>query len=83
MEKKKKSLTGKVVSDKMQKTATIRVNRVFEHPVFYKIVRRSKLYKAHDEENRCRIGDTVRIIEVKPMSKTKRWSVLEIIDRAE
>jgi small subunit ribosomal protein S17 len=73
----KRVLQGVVVSDKSAKTVTVKVERKIKHPLYNKIIRRSKKYAAHDETNACKIGDTVRIVESKPMSKTKRWAVLE------
>lgn len=78
----KRVLQGVVVSDKAAKTVTVRVERKIKHPLYNKIIRRSKKYAAHDETNACKIGDTVRIIESKPMSKTKRWAVLERVAQA-
>jgi small subunit ribosomal protein S17 len=73
---------GIVVSDKMEKTATVRVDNYVRHPLYGKNVMVSKKYKAHDEENQCRIGDKVKIMETRPLSKDKRWRVVEIIERA-
>jgi small subunit ribosomal protein S17 len=69
-------LTGKVVSDKMDKTVTVLVERRLMHPVYKKFIKRSKKFLAHDEENRCKVGEMVSIIEAPPMSKRKRWIVL-------
>jgi small subunit ribosomal protein S17 len=73
----KRVLQGTVVSDKNDKTVVVRVERRFTHPVMRKTVRRSKRYQAHDAENRCKIGDIVMIQETPPISKTKRWIVVE------
>ncbi|NSW82686.1 MAG: 30S ribosomal protein S17 [Syntrophothermus sp.] len=73
---------GTVVSDKMDKTVTVKVERVMQHPLYRKVVRRSKKYMAHDENNECKTGDVVRIMETRPLSKRKRWRVVEIIERA-
>ena len=73
----KRVLQGVVVSDKSAKTVTVKVERKIRHPLYNKIIRHSKKYAAHDETNACKIGDTVRIVESKPLSKTKRWAVLE------
>lgn len=73
---------GIVVSDKMEKTATVRVDNYVRHLLYGKNVMVSKKYKAHDEENQCRIGDKVKIMETRPLSKDKRWRVVEIIERA-
>ena len=72
----KRILTGTVTSDKNEQTITVLVERRFTHPVLKKTVRRSKKYRAHDSENRFKVGDTVRIIECAPISKTKRWTVM-------
>lgn len=77
----KKVFVGKVVSDKMDKTVTVAVTRLYKHPLYKKYIKRTTKFKAHDEENKCRIGDTVKIIESRPLSKTKRWVVLEILNR--
>jgi small subunit ribosomal protein S17 len=73
----KKIYTGKVVSDKMDKTVVVAVTRLFQHTVYKKTVKRVTKFKAHDEENKHRIGDTVKIIETGPISKEKRWVVIE------
>lgn len=73
---------GIVVSDKMQKTVVVQIDRRMPHPVYGKMVTRSKRLKAHDEENSARVGDTVRIMETRPLSKDKRWRLVEIVDRA-
>ena len=79
---KRKSRTGKVVSDKMQKTVVVAIERRYPHPVYNKMVTRTKRVKAHDEENSAKSGDTVRIMETRPLSKDKRWRVVEIVERA-
>ena len=73
---------GMVVSDKMEKTVVVQIERRVQHPVYGKMVRRTKKLKAHDEENAAKTGDTVRIMETRPLSKDKRWRVVEIIERA-
>jgi len=73
---------GKVVSDKMQKTVVVAIERRVPHPVYGKMVTRTKRLKAHDEENSAKTGDTVRIMETRPLSKDKRWRVVEIVERA-
>ncbi len=78
----KKVYTGKVLSDKMNKTVVVGVARLYQHPVYKKTVKKLTKFKAHDEENRCKVGDLVSIIEARPLSKEKRWAVLEIIERA-
>ena len=72
----KRVLTGRVTSDKMAKTVTVSVERRVMHPLYKKFIRRSKKYAAHDEENLCRVGDTVRIEECAPISKRKTWTVV-------
>jgi small subunit ribosomal protein S17 len=84
MEKRnlRKERTGVVVSDKMQKTIAVAVDRKFKHPIYGKFVTKTKRYMAHDEENTCKMGDTVKIMETRPMSKSKNWRLVEIIERA-
>ena len=78
----RKLRTGKVVSDKMQKTVVVAIERRVQHPVYGKMVTRTTRVKAHDEANSAKTGDTVRIMETRPLSKDKRWRVVEIVDRA-
>lgn len=78
----RKTRIGKVVSDKMEKTVVVSIERRVQHPVYGKMIRRTKKLKAHDEENAAKTGDTVRIMETRPLSKDKRWRVVEIIERA-
>ena len=78
----RKTRVGVVVSDKMQKTVVVAIERRFPHPVYGKMVTRTKRVKAHDEENSAKTGDTVRIMETRPLSKDKRWRVVEIVERA-
>ena len=78
----RKTRTGLVVSDKMQKTVVVAIERRVPHPLYSKMITRTKRVKAHDEENSAKTGDTVRIAETKPLSKDKRWRVVEIISRA-
>ena len=80
--KNKKQLIGEVVSSPMEKTAVIRVERRFPHPMYKKFIRKSKKYYAHDPENICNAGDIVRILDSKPISKHKRWIVLDIEKKA-
>ncbi|MCD6345242.1 MAG: 30S ribosomal protein S17 [Anaerolineae bacterium] len=82
MRERRKHLVGVVVSDKMDKTAVVRVERRYRHPLYKKVVRSSKKYMAHDEKNACRIGDKVRIVESRPLSRHKRWMVEDILERA-
>jgi len=78
----RKERIGQVVSNKMQKTITITVNRKMKHPIYGKFIRSTTKFTAHDEKNDCNIGDTVRIMETRPLSKNKRWRLVEIIERA-
>lgn len=79
---RRKTMVGTVVSDRMEKTVVVAVERVWVHPVYGKRLRRTKRYKAHDEANACRVGDRVRLMETRPLSREKRWRVCEIIERA-
>ena len=74
--------TGRVISDKMNKTVVIAIEDHVKHPVYGKIVKRTKKIHAHDENNECGIGDFVEVMETRPLSKTKRWRVVEIIEKA-
>jgi small subunit ribosomal protein S17 len=78
----KQTLIGKVTSDKMNKTVTVLVERKVKHPLYDKVVKKSNKFHAHDETNDCKEGDVVEIISSKPMSKTKAWSVVRVIERA-
>lgn len=78
----RKERVGVVISDKMDKTVTVSSLRLVQHPLYKKSIKRTKKFKAHDEKNDCHIGDTVRIRETRPLSKTKRWRVIEVIERA-
>jgi small subunit ribosomal protein S17 len=73
---------GTIVSDKMDKTVVVKCERQFAHPIYKKIVKRTTRFKAHDEANDCHVGDTVRIMETRPLSRDKRWRVVEVIERA-
>jgi len=75
-----KERVGTVVSDKMDKTVVVAVENRFPHPIYQKTVSRTIRYKAHDEDNRCQIGDRVRITETRPLSRTKRWAVAEVLN---
>ena len=79
---KRKTRTGVVVSDRMAKTITVRTKRVTRHPLYGKTIRRYKKFYAHDEKNEAKNGDLVRIMEVRPLSKLKRWRLVEILERA-
>lgn len=78
----RKIRTGKVVSDKMEKTVVVAVERLVQHPLYKKPVKQTTKFKAHDENNDSHIGDTVVIMETRPLSKDKRWRVVEIVERA-
>ena len=78
----RKTRTGKVVSDKMDKTIVVAVENHVKHPLYKKIVKKTYKLKAHDENNECRIGDTVKVIETRPLSKDKRWRLVEIMEKA-
>jgi len=82
MRGRRKTLVGRVVSDKMNKTVVVRVETVKRHRLYGKIMRSYKRYKAHDEENASRVGDRVRMEESRPLSREKRWRVVEILERA-
>lgn len=78
----RKERIGKVVSNKMQKTITVAVDRKVKHPIYGKFVNRTTKFKAHDEANTAGMGDTVRIMETRPLSKDKRWRLVEIVEKA-
>ena len=78
----RKTRVGKVVSDKMDKTIVVAIEDHVKHPLYKKIVKRTYKLKAHDAENTCREGDTVKVMETRPLSKDKRWRLVEIIERA-
>ncbi|HXH18133.1 MAG TPA: 30S ribosomal protein S17 [Chitinophagales bacterium] len=80
--KLRKQRVGTVVSNKMQKTITVKIERSLKHPLYGKFMKRSKKLVVHDEKNECGIGDKVRVMETRPLSKTKRWRVVEIIEKA-
>ena len=77
----RKTRTGKVTSNKMQKTIVVAVEDHVKHPLYKKIVKRTYKLKAHDENNECNIGDTVKVMETRPLSKDKRWRLVEVIER--
>ena len=83
METKRKTRTGKVIGDKMDKTVIVAVDSPRKHPLYKKTIRRTMKYYAHDEKKQCKIGDTVKIEETRPLSKLKRWRVVEIIVKGE
>ncbi len=82
MRERRRQLTGIVTSDKMDKTVVVSVERRYRHPLYQKVVKETKKYMVHDENNDCRVGDTVSIIESRPYSRRKRWAVEEIVGRA-
>jgi len=77
-----KTYTGKVVSDKMDKTVVVAVTRKVQHPVYKRVVKKVTRFKAHDEGNKCKVGDSVSLTETRPRSKDKRWTVLSILEKA-
>lgn len=79
---RRKTRIGRVVSDKMQMTVVVAVETMFRHPLYGKTMRRTKKFKAHDANNECGIGDTVEIMETRPLSKEKRWRVVQIVEKA-
>lgn len=78
-ERKLRSMTGTVVSDKMDKTITVKVVRTTRHPLYSRVIKRAKKYKAHDEENQAKVGDRVKISLTRPLSKTKRWRLVKVL----
>ena len=78
-----RSLTGRVVSDKMDKTVTVLIERKVPHPLYGKVVRRSKKYHAHDEANECQTGDLVTIEECRPISKSKAWRITKVVEKSQ
>lgn len=78
----KKVYTGTVVSDKMDKTVVVTITRLFQHPAYKKTVKKVTRFKAHDEDNSCKVGDKVSIVESRPLSRDKRWTVLKVLERA-
>jgi small subunit ribosomal protein S17 len=80
-EGRRKVLLGEVVSNRMNKTITVKVERRVRHPIYERVVKRSKKFHAHDEHNQCQMGDIVRIVETRPLSKTKCWRLLEVVRR--
>jgi len=78
----RKTRTGVVTSNKMAKTITVAVERKVKHPIYGKFVKKTTRFHAHDEKNECTVGDTVRIMETRPLSKTKRWRLVEVVEKA-
>ena len=81
VESQSRTATGKVVSDKMDKSITVLVERTEKHPLYGKFIRRSTKLHAHDENNECRIGDTVKVVETRPYSKTKSWNLVQVVEK--
>jgi len=79
MESNRKTRTGKVISNKMNKTVVVSVERLVSHPLYKKVTRQARHFKAHDENNNCKLGDVVTIVETRPLSKDKRWRVTKIL----
>jgi small subunit ribosomal protein S17 len=79
---RRKVRTGYVISDKMEKTVVVQVTDLTQHPLYKKTIQRRARFKVHDEENACGIGDLVRIMETRPISKEKRWRVIEVVEKA-
>ena len=79
---RRKTREGLVVSDKMEKTVVVAVQRISRHSLYQRVIRRTKKFKAHDEQNECKVGDRVRIMETRPLSREKRWRVAEVLERA-
>lgn len=79
----RKTVIGQVVSNGMDKSIVVRINRRLKHPVYGKYITKSAKFVAHDESNECKIGDTVKIIESRPLSKTKRWRLVEVVSKVE
>ena len=82
IERRRKVLLGTIVSDKMEKTAVALVERTIQHPLYKRTVRKSKKYKVHDEQNECRVGDRIKLIECRPISRDKCWRLLEVVQKA-
>ena len=78
----RKTRIGKVVSDKMDKTITVAIEDHVKHPLYGKIVKKTVKFKAHDEKNECGVGDKVKVMETRPLSKTKRWRLVQIVEKA-
>ena len=78
----RKTMTGKVVSNAMDKTIVVAVEDHVKHPLYGKIIKRTVKFKAHDEQNECKVGDVVKLMETRPLSKTKRWRLIEVVEKA-
>jgi len=81
--KPRKTIVGRVINDAMNKTVTLSIERLFRHPRYKKIVKKTSKIYAHDEKNDCRVGDKVKVMSTRPLSKIKRWRVIEVIERAQ
>lgn len=81
--KPRKTIVGRVINDAMNKTVTLSIERMFRHPRYKKIVKKTSKIYAHDEKNDCRVGDKVKVMSTRPLSKLKRWRVIEVIERAQ
>ena len=79
---RRKTRVGKVVSEEMEKTAVVTIDRLVKHPQYKRYVRKRKKYAIHDPENQCHLGDVVRFMETRPLSKSKRWRLIEVVERA-
>ena len=79
---RRKIRVGKVVSDRMDKTAVVSIERLVKHPIYGRYVRRRNKFKVHDEKNECRVGDVIRFMETRPLSKDKRWRFVAIVEKA-
>lgn len=82
LESNRRALTGKVVSDKSDKTIVVRVETLIKHPLYKKYIRRRNTFMAHDPENECKVGDKVQIIEYRPLSRRKRWHLVKVLEKA-
>lgn len=82
IQRRKKVLIGTVVSDKMEKSAVVSVSRTIQHPLYKRTMKQNKKYKIHDEANECRVGDRIRLIECRPISKDKCWRLLDVVQKA-
>jgi len=81
--KPRKTIVGRVINDAMNKTVTLSIERMFRHPRYKKIVKKTSKIYAHDEKNDCRVGDKVKVMSTRPLSKLKRWRVIEVLERAQ
>ena len=79
---RRNEVVGEVISDKMDKTISVKIYRTVKHPKYHKFIKKTSVFKAHDEENSAKLGDTVKIFETRPLSKLKRWKLAEVIERS-